>query len=408
MIFGRVIAGIGGGGLMAISTFVASDLVPLRKRGIVQGVGNLCHGTGAGLGGVFGGWINDVWGWRVAFLVQVPLVILSAILVWFVVDIPPKESSKSKISRVDFTGAAMILVTLILLLLGINSGGNIVPWTHPLVLTSLPLSLVALGIFIYVEAYRAKEPIIPVRLLLNRTVGAACLTNWFATMTLYILLFYGPIYFQTQGLSTTQAGVRLIPQSVGVSVASLSAGLIMRRTGKYRVLGLVLVILILIGTALFAAWPGGDKPDWPLYIFLLLVGAGYGGMLTVTLLAIIAAVDHDQQAVVTSASYAFRSTGATIGVTIASAAYQNILKEELWAKFGDREGAADVIKRIRDSFDEIQRLPEGWKQGVLDTYMDALRGVFLVATGVAVLALVCQAFIREHTLHSNLARRPSQ
>jgi len=44
MIFGRVVAGIGGGGLMSISTFLGSDLVPLNKRGVVQGVGNICYG----------------------------------------------------------------------------------------------------------------------------------------------------------------------------------------------------------------------------------------------------------------------------------------------------------------------------------------------------------------------------
>jgi len=127
MIAGRVVAGMGGGGLMAISTFVGSDLVPLRKRGLIQGLGNVCYGTGAGLGGVFGGWVNDNWGWRWAFLAQVPPVIISAIVVFFVVDVPAKVSAKSKLSRVDFLGAFSLVVTLILLLLGLNSGGNIVP-----------------------------------------------------------------------------------------------------------------------------------------------------------------------------------------------------------------------------------------------------------------------------------------
>ena len=70
MILGRVIAGMGGGGLNAISTFVASDLIPLRRRGLWQGFGNISFGVGAGLGGIFGGWINDTWGWRKAFLIQ--------------------------------------------------------------------------------------------------------------------------------------------------------------------------------------------------------------------------------------------------------------------------------------------------------------------------------------------------
>ena len=76
MIFGRIIAGMGGGGLNAISTFVGSDLVPPRRRGVWQGFGNIAFGLGAGLGGVFGGWINDTWGWRKAFLIQYVFIIL--------------------------------------------------------------------------------------------------------------------------------------------------------------------------------------------------------------------------------------------------------------------------------------------------------------------------------------------
>ena len=44
IIAGRVVAGIGGGGLMSISSFLASDLVPLRTRGLVQGIGNIAYG----------------------------------------------------------------------------------------------------------------------------------------------------------------------------------------------------------------------------------------------------------------------------------------------------------------------------------------------------------------------------
>jgi MFS family permease len=181
MIAGRVVAGMGGGGLMAIGTFLASDLVPLRKRGVIQGLGNICYGTGAGVGSLFGGWVNDNWGWRIAFLVQVPLVLLSGVVVFYFVDVPLKKSEKSRLSRVDFLGVFTLVVSLLLLLLGLNSGGNIVPWSHPLVLIALPLSVVTLVAFVYIELRWAAEPVIPVRLLLNRTVASTCLTNWFTT-----------------------------------------------------------------------------------------------------------------------------------------------------------------------------------------------------------------------------------
>ncbi|RDW73450.1 MFS multidrug transporter-like protein [Coleophoma cylindrospora] len=406
MIAGRVVAGMGGGGLMAISTFVASDLVPLRKRGVVQGIGNICFGTGAGLGGLFGGWVNDQWGWRLAFLVQVPLVILSGILVYFVVRVPAKKSDKSALSRVDFLGSLTIVTTLVLLLLGLNSGGNNVPWTHPLVLVSLPLSAVSLAAFIYIELYVASEPVIPVRLLLDRTVASACLTNWFCTMVLFMVVFYIPLFYQAKGLSTTAAGARLIPNSIGGSIGSLGAGIVMNKTGKYKTMGIGLVCTFTLGIGLLSTLTF-TTPEGPAFVYMFLMGFGYGGMLTVTLLAVISAVSHDHQAVITSATYAFRSTGSTIGVTIASAVYQNTLKSQLWARFSEYPNAAEEISRIRDSFDELYHLPEGWLTGVLESYEWALRGVFLTALSFAVLACVTSAFMRQHTLHSSLDRRGS-
>ncbi|KAI9834038.1 MAG: hypothetical protein M1819_003323 [Sarea resinae] len=411
MILGRVVAGMGGGGLTAISTFVGSDLVPLRKRGVWQGIGNLCFGLGAGLGGVFGGWINDVWGWRVVFLIQVPLVVVSGLLVFFTVKIPVKEHSTPPLRRVDFLGALSLLVSLVLLLLGLNSGGNQVPWTHPLVLTTLPLAGVSLCVFVYVESRVASEPIIPVHLLLDRTVAAACLTNWFITMSFFAIVFYAPLYFQIiHSLSTTASGARLIPQPCGTALGSLGSGLLMKATGRYYVLNGATQAVHVASTALMATL-GPHTPAWPPLIYFFLNGAGYGAMLTVSLLALIAAVPHSQQAVITSASYAFRSTGSTIGITVASAVFQNILPARLWRRFGhdDDDGnnrdAADMIRRLRESLDAIKELPPHWRQGVLDCYMDALRGVFLTAFGLAVLGAVVSLLMREHVLHGNLARK---
>ena len=404
MILGRVVAGMGGGGLTAISTFVGSDLVPLRRRGVWQGFGNVCYGVGAGLGGVFGGWINDTIGWRWAFLIQVPLTIISGLLIVFTVNIPVKESSTAAWRRIDFSGSFTLVVTLVLLLLGVNSGGNIVPWTHPLVLISLPLSALFLAVFILIEDRRASEPIIPVRLLLHRTVSSACLTNWFTTMSTFALMFYGPVYFQLQGLSATQAGVRLVPQSFGLAIGSLGVGVLMRWTGKYYWLSVV-VLLIYLGALTLISTFDLHTPNWEPFAVFFFAGLGYAGMLTITLLALIGAVAHEHQAVVTSASYAFRSTGSAIGITIVSAVFQNVLKGELWRRLGDWEGAKEIIPRVRDSLEEIKTLPEDWRVAVTDVYMDALRAVFVTSLGLAVLGFVCSLGMREHTLHSNLARK---
>lgn len=392
MVFGRIVAGMGGGGITAISTFVTSDLVPLRKRGLWQGVGNICFGLGSGLGGVFGGWVNDHWGWRWAFLIQVPLLVISTVVVWFTIDIPVKVTDTSRWKRIDFLGAATLVVSLVLLLLGLNSGGNQVSWAHPLVLTSLPLSAVFLLVFIYVEHTVASEPMIPVRLLLDRTVLSACLTNWFVTMTTFALFIYIPIYLRVQGYTATEAGTRLITQAAGTSIGSLGLGVLMRATGRYLYFNHVSVLLIAIGAACIATL-NLSTPAWRPFIYMLLNGLGYGGMLTTTLVAVISAVDHKHQAVITSASYAFRSTGSTIGITIASAVFQNILKARHRSGLGNAENVDHIIA-LGES-DEVDR----------EASMDALHGVFLTTLGLAILGVLASVAMKEHKLHMNLARK---
>lgn len=141
------------------------------------------------LGGVLGGFINDTTslGWRLAFLIQVPIVAASGILVWYLVDVPPKVSNKSLLARIDFAGSFLTVGFLILLLLGLNAGGNLVPWSDPLVLTTIPLGLALLGALVWWES-RARQPIIPVRLLLDRTVFTACVTNFLW----YVAFYYYP------------------------------------------------------------------------------------------------------------------------------------------------------------------------------------------------------------------------
>ncbi|KKY14153.1 putative mfs multidrug [Diplodia seriata] len=379
MILGRVVAGMGGGGLLTISTFVTTDLVPLRRRGLWQGFGNLSFGLGSGLGGVFGGWINDALSWRWAFLIQVPFIVASGLLVYLTVKIPVKEKNMSRIKRVDFLGSITLVTSLVLLLLALNSGGNIVPWTHPLVLVSLPLFAAFLLAFVVVEDRVAMEPIIPVRLLLNRTVWTACLTNWFTTMAVFALLYYGPIYFQVLGLSATQAGVRLIPQSVGTAAGSVGVGLMTRATGRYWWLNAAIEATLVLAVGLVAGTFDASTPAWPPFVYFFLVGVGYGGMLTTTLLALISAVDHAHQAV-------------------------NVLKRELWARFAGRDGAAEVIGRIRDSVGAVQGLSPEWKGDALEAYMRALTAVWWATFGITALGALCSLAMGEHRLHSNLAR----
>ncbi|KAL8912593.1 MAG: hypothetical protein Q9172_007477 [Xanthocarpia lactea] len=409
MIFGRVLAGIGGGCLNSISTIIVSDMIPLRQRALWQGLSNVFWGLGNGLGGLFGGYMNDTWNWRVAFLAQVPLTAACLFIVCFqfrsIAAISPRklDTSQSSISRVDFLGSVLLVLTLVLFLLGITMGGNIVPWSNPLACVPMPVSLVFFGAFLYVEGYIAREPILPLHFLRDRTILCACLTNWFFHMALYVLMFYIPIYYRILGANSTQAGNALVPIGVTLPLGSLLAGYITSRTGRYKYVLWATLLLLLVGTVANCT----DTLATPLWLptaYLVLIGFAMGGMLVVTLVAFTSAVEVSEQALVTSLSYVFRSTGSVMGVAIGSAVYQCALDSSLWSRIGRIDNAAKVIRGIKDSLEQIDMLSEQLQATVRGSYMVALQATFLTTVGFALMAVISGLLVKELKLHSTLAR----
>ena len=409
MIVGRVVAGVGGGCLNTIATIIASDLIPLRQRGLWQGIGNVFWGLGNGLGGLFGGYMNDFWNWRIAFLAQTPLTIASLVIIGCqfttIGSSTPRiiDKSRSSLSRVDFLGSSLLISSLVLFLLGLTSGGNLVPWSHPLVWISLPLSLVCFCTFIYVEQNVAREPILPLHFLRDRTILCACLTNWTFHMGLYIIIFYIPIYYRTLGVSTTRAGEALIPLGVFLPLGSLTAGIITSSTGRYKNV-LTGALLLNLAGAVGSAMNTLATPLWLPMVYIGLMAFAMGAMLVVTLVAFTSAVEIFEQALVTSLSYVFRATGSVMGTAIGSAVYQSVLGHDLWARLGNMDEAADIINSVKDSLDAVEQLPDQLQMVVRTSYMQALKATFSTTVGFAVLAVFSGLLVKQLKLHSTLMR----
>ncbi|KAI9647417.1 hypothetical protein NHQ30_003802 [Ciborinia camelliae] len=403
LIAGRVVAGLGGGGVMAVTTFLLSDLVPLRERGMWQGIGNMILGVGSGIGGVFGGWINDTLDWRAAFLLQIPITLLATIWTWFTIHIPTVDDGegKSKLKRIDYLGSISLFTTLVTLLLGMSAGGNTVSWTNPIVLISL--SLIFLIFFIIIELKYAKEPIIPLPLLCDVSVAGGCLTNAFSSASRFAMIFYLPIFLEAQGYTATKIGLRLIPGSIGTAIASMIAGIIVKSTGRFYKLGVASQLIYLLGMAFICTFTL-QTPAWPPYVWFCVINIGYGITLTTTILALLSSVKAKDQAVITSALFAFRSTGTVLGISIAGLTFQNVLGKLLWEKLGAIDNAVERIQQIIDDFRVVNGLEEGLKELALQAYMGAARAVFFLLLGLGGLALAATLLVRDRELSQRMSR----
>ena len=111
LIFGRVLASVGGGGtrgMTAITSFICNGIFPLRQRGLWQGLGNLLYFAGHGLGGLLGCLLNVTWDWRSPDLVLTPLGAFSRDCIALINILITSLSSKQNPRRFDFIGSFLL------------------------------------------------------------------------------------------------------------------------------------------------------------------------------------------------------------------------------------------------------------------------------------------------------------
>ncbi|CDK28694.1 unnamed protein product [Kuraishia capsulata CBS 1993] len=416
LVLGRFITGIGGGGISTLSTITMSDLISLRKRGLFQGVANVFYGLGAASGGVIGGLVADHWGWRYVFYLQIPLAFASAAMIYIHLELPEGSAGLGvqgsgiwgKLKQIDYLGSVLLVSGLTGIMCAAAFGGHEIPFQSPVFVALCVISGALLIGFGLVEAYVSPEPVIPVRLLGIRTVLTSSLANWFGTMGLFSVMYYVPLWFSTVlGLSATENGLRTVPNCIITAGASVGAGMYMRMTGKYLAMARITGLLLVIGAVqLWFLKP--NVSTWRQYIILSVPGAGYSMMLTVTLLALIASVDVKHQASTTSIQYCFRSTGSTLGVTVASALFQHTLgakvKSLVAAAAPDALAGAEVVKRALESPDYLKVAPEWAKAPLLESYDAAGHSVFYFSAVILVLGYLCVFFMQESKLHNSVKR----
>ncbi|CAO1620432.1 unnamed protein product [Parajaminaea phylloscopi] len=399
----RIIAGAGGGGLTTTSNIIMSDLIPIRNRGLMQGCTNIIFGLGSGLGGPVGGFLNDLFGWRQAFIVQVPFLALAATLaVIYVKDSRDPQHSNlslpfaSKLRRIDFLGSFTLVtaVACILIPLSLLSGAD-ASFSDPLVYGIFATGALALAAFIYVETSFAAQPILPVKLLLTRTGGGVALSNFTLSVSSFATLYTYPLYFQAVRLETaSEAGLHIIPYSVALSVSSVAAGAYMRSAGRFKNYTVVMAFCQLFGSLfLFAMTP--DTPEWLTYIGVVPMGIGGAGVLTTTLIAIINVVSRSDIAVSTALTYLFRTSGQVLGVGLSGTILQFSLRSELRKRIPDDP---DLVTRIRHSSELISHLPTDLQRKASEAYFVSSRNVWLFLVFVAAATVVGAIAIEDREL----------
>lgn len=224
----------------------------------------------------------------------------------------------------DIAGSFLLTGSVASLILGLNLGGNVYPWRHPIVITSLIIAVIAGATLIRVES-RAQRPVMPLPMLFSRPRGNLVFNNFFAQVGLNTILFNAPLYFQAVKLeSASVSGFRLAGPSVALTICGVSSGFIMTATGRMKWLIVVGSLSMLLGAiGLASIW--SSIPVWLATVFLVPSSVGQGLSFPATSLAVLATSSQEDQAAMSSTLVLWRSLGIVMGVSFSSLVLQNAL-----------------------------------------------------------------------------------
>ncbi|KAG2221339.1 hypothetical protein INT45_014023 [Circinella minor] len=391
----RAIQGIGAASIFSMVFVIISDLVPLEKRGSYQGLINAVFALASVFGPLIGGSLTDNVSWRWNFYINLPIGAVALVILFFFLHLPtPKQNLKDKLKRIDYAGNFLVLAAATLFLLAMNFGGQTFPWKSAAVITPFVLTGLLVGLLVVVEVKFASEPLMPPRLFKNRSVVALLSVNLFFGLTFFAALYYLPIYFQVvRGDTATWSGIRLIPMQMVIAVLSTFSGLFISKTGIYRPLICIGMGLFTLCVGLFSLYDV-DTPWSMIYGFTVIGGAGMGLNFSSTIIAIQAAAEPRDVAVVTGLNNFSRVLGGALGVAIASAVLNSSLQRDL-----PNAIPIEYAEMIFQSPEYIRHgLPQEYFDATVRIYVESLRFVWHILIIMSGMGFLSSVLVKHHPL----------
>ncbi|KAJ5198558.1 major facilitator superfamily domain-containing protein [Penicillium cinerascens] len=404
LLVGRSIQGVGGGGIIALTEVVVTDIVPLRHRGQYFGVFSGMWAIGSVSGPILGGAFSQNVTWRWIFYINFPFIGVGVVMVLVFMRLNMIPSSlKEKLRKVDYIGTIIFVASMTSFLIPLTWGGVSYPWSSWHTLVPLIIGFVGLCFFGYYEHRYAVDPVIPPSIFKNRTATVSFIGSTLQGLVLWCTLYYLPLYYEAvKGYSPILSGVALFPETFTVAPSAMAVGIISSKTGSYRwaiwlgwafsTIGCGIMCLIKVNTSV---------PGW---VFLNLVaGLGLGFLFPSLGFAIQASSTNENLATAVAMFSFFRALGQALGVAVGGAIfqnrmYQNLLKYPEFTSLASEysSDSAALVQIIKAMPDNVHKLH------LREAYTDSLTTVWAVCCGVSAVGLLLSFFTKAYDLNQAL------
>ncbi|ATY62780.1 multidrug resistance [Cordyceps militaris] len=410
VVAGRAVSGLGGAGLMIISSIIITDAAPKNRIAQYRAYVNMASTLGRGLGGPLGGYVLDRAHWRWLFFGRVPLLGLLAVLMAALFDErtfmggaalrrPPALGRDGtwgqRLGEIDYVGAGLLCasITAANLLINGQTGG---PLPRALLLASLGLALPA---FAYFELYGARKPLIDLRILVRRNVAVSYAIVLLQVMAQVTMMFSVPVYFQvTRNASASRSGLCLVPAIAGNAAGALLTGRYIRKTRRFRPVLFAAGPMACLSYVLVLLWWNGGSGEAAWEALCTVPGGAATGMATsAAFVSMTAFLRPKHMATATGIFFLVNSMGSSLGVSVGNLVTQSLFGKYLRARLRG-EDSLEVIRRVTSDIRTIADIPDGIRATIVEAFVDALKGTFVLGFIVSLLPFLLAAMVEDADL----------
>jgi EmrB/QacA subfamily drug resistance transporter len=389
----RAIQGLGGGGLMILSQAIIADIVPASERGKYLGPLGGIFGLAAVGGPLLGGFFVDHLTWQWAFYINIPVGIAAFLIAIFALKLPNKRATKA----IDWLGVVFLSLATTSLIFFTDMGGDSEVGWGSWITWAWGLGLVvAAALFIFTGS-RAADPIMPLSMFRNPVFINATAIGLALGIGMFAAIGFVPTFLQmSSGTSAAASGLLMLPMMVGLIGTSIVSGLLITRTGRYKIFPIIGTLLT--GAAMIAMTTlSAETPIWLICVFLFFFGAGLGLIMQVVVLVVQNAVPAAEIGTATSTNNYFREVGAALGTAVFGTLFTTRLTENLNAVFVGAGASAEDAGQATSTIDPsvLSELPPELKSGVVDAYADALAPVFWYLVPFIAIAFILALFLKQ-------------
>ncbi|CAM9021889.1 unnamed protein product [Wickerhamomyces anomalus] len=401
LIGGRILAGIGGGGIQTLVFIVCSELTPIHQRPLVFVVLGLSFACSSVTGPLIGGALSLHASWRWCFYINLPIGGLAGCLLTVFFNPPRvKGSMREKLKLIDYPGTFLLTSGVVIFLLALTFGGVEYSWNSGAIISMFIIGGVLLIMFCVWNFKFSKNPIIPYSIIKVRQVVLPVLSLalvFFCFMSVAIFL---ATYFQLIfGMSPWQTGVRTLPVIIPLVLSSMISGILIRRTRYIKPYSVFGGICGGVGVGLLLLLDI-DSSNSAKIGLLILPGVYTGICLQTCMIAsqLHAPKEAGSTILTTSLINFSRALGGTVGADLSQAIFNASFKNRIVKAFENSpdgtlggltgKGATMLIASPR----LIQKLDPEVKEVVLKAIMRSIKNVFIVLTAMASVSFVLIIF----------------